>query len=44
MPLNIQDQESIEELVLTIDNAIQYGEDLDVKMKVSKHLNSREKN
>ncbi|KAG8186854.1 hypothetical protein JTE90_024100 [Oedothorax gibbosus] len=33
LPLNIKDPDSIEELILTIDNAIQYGEDLDVKMR-----------
>lgn len=32
-PLNIQDEESISDLLLTIDNIIQYGEDCDVKMR-----------
>uniref|UniRef100_F1LAD7 GPN-loop GTPase 3 n=1 Tax=Ascaris suum TaxID=6253 RepID=F1LAD7_ASCSU len=31
MPLNIEDEESIENLLLVIDNTIQYGEDLEVK-------------
>lgn len=31
MPLNIKVEESIADLLLMIDNAIQYGEDLDVK-------------
>lgn len=31
MPLNIKVEESIGDLLLVIDNAIQYGEDLDVK-------------
>lgn len=30
MPLNIEDEESIENLLLVIDNTIQYGEDLEV--------------
>ncbi|GIY85719.1 GPN-loop GTPase 3 [Caerostris extrusa] len=33
LPFDIKSQESIEELLLTIDNAIQYGEDLDVKIR-----------
>lgn len=33
IPLNIADEESIADLLLTIDNIIQYGEDSDVKMK-----------
>lgn len=33
IPLNIADEESIADLLLTIDNIIQYGEDADVKMK-----------
>ncbi|XP_067119376.1 LOW QUALITY PROTEIN: GPN-loop GTPase 3 [Centruroides vittatus] len=32
-PLNIKDEESIYDLLFSIDNAIQYGEDLDVKVK-----------
>lgn len=32
-PLNSTKPESIEELLITVDNAIQYGEDLDVKVK-----------
>lgn len=32
-PLNIKDDESIENILLTIDNIIQYGEDADVKIK-----------
>lgn len=40
LPLNIKDSESIEEILLEIDNAIQYGEDMDVKIRVSfKKLN-----
>lgn len=30
-PLNINDEESMQDLLLTIDNIIQYGEDMDVK-------------
>lgn len=33
LPLNIKSHESIGEILLTIDNAIQYGEDLDVKIR-----------
>jgi len=33
MPLNINDEETIENLMHCIDNAIQYGEDLDVRTK-----------
>lgn len=32
-PLNIQDEESVTDLLVTIDNIIQYGEDNDVKTK-----------
>ncbi|XP_067015736.1 GPN-loop GTPase 3 [Anabrus simplex] len=32
-PLNIRDEENIADLLLTIDNIIQYGEDADVKTK-----------
>lgn len=32
-PLNIKDEESIADILLTIDNILQYGEDADVKMK-----------
>lgn len=32
-PLNLKSQESITNVLLTIDNIIQYGEDLDVKTK-----------
>ena len=39
LPLNLCDEESIVHLLLQIDNAIQYGEDLDVReMKVNKPL------
>ncbi|TKR64391.1 hypothetical protein L596_024934 [Steinernema carpocapsae] len=31
VPLNIQEEESIDELLLIIDNTIQYGEDLEVR-------------
>jgi GPN-loop GTPase len=31
-PLNIKDEESIIDLLFTIDNCIQYGEDLDVRV------------
>ena len=35
LPLNLADEESIIKLLIEIDNAIQYGEDLDVReMKV----------
>lgn len=33
LPLNIKDEESIADIKLTIDNAIQYGEDEEVKTK-----------
>lgn len=33
IPLNINDEESISDLLLIIDNVIQYGEDMDVKTK-----------
>ena len=32
-PLNIRDQESISDVLLTIDNMIQYGEDSDVRTR-----------
>lgn len=32
-PLNIKDEESIENILITIDNIIQYGEDADVKIR-----------
>ncbi|KZC05351.1 PREDICTED: GPN-loop GTPase 3 [Dufourea novaeangliae] len=32
-PLNIKDEESIADIKLTIDNIIQYGEDVDVKIR-----------
>lgn len=32
-PLNVKDNESVGNVLLTIDNVLQYGEDLDVKMK-----------
>lgn len=32
-PLDLQEEESISDLLLTIDNAIQYGEDADVKVR-----------
>lgn len=32
-PLNIKEEESIDNILLTIDNIIQYGEDADVKVK-----------
>lgn len=32
LPLDISEEESIGELLLYIDNSIQYGEDLDVKV------------
>jgi len=36
LPLNLCDEDSITNLLVQIDNAIQYGEDLDVReMKVS---------
>lgn len=31
VPLNIKNEESIADALMLIDNAIQYGEDLDVK-------------
>jgi len=33
VPLNVNDDESIEDLLLQIDNVIQYGEDCDVKIR-----------
>lgn len=39
LPLNPCDEDSITNLLLQIDNAIQYGEDLDVReMKVTNSL------
>jgi len=32
-PLNLNDEESITDILITIDNAIQYGEDADVKIR-----------
>lgn len=32
-PLNLNDEENISDLLLTIDNVIQYGEDSDTKTK-----------
>ena len=32
-PLNIQDEENVGDLLMTIDNIIQYGEDCDVKVR-----------
>ena len=32
LPLDISDEESIADILLYIDNTIQYGEDLDVKV------------
>lgn len=32
-PLNIKDEESIDNILITIDNIIQYGEDADVKIR-----------
>lgn len=32
-PLNIDDEENVADLLLTIDNIIQYGEDCDVKIR-----------
>jgi hypothetical protein len=39
MPLDRTDEDSINDLLLHIDNAIQYGEDLDIKVKVRAFLN-----
>uniref|UniRef100_A0AC34R7D6 GPN-loop GTPase 3 n=1 Tax=Panagrolaimus sp. JU765 TaxID=591449 RepID=A0AC34R7D6_9BILA len=33
VPLNLEDEDSISEVLMQIDNCIQYGEDLDVKCK-----------
>lgn len=33
IPLNIDDEENISDLLMTIDNIIQYGEDCDVKVR-----------
>lgn len=33
IPLNIDDEENVADLLLTIDNIIQYGEDADVKVR-----------
>lgn len=39
VPLNLCDEDSIMNVLIQIDNAIQYGEDLDVReMKVNKNL------
>lgn len=36
LPLNVCDEDSIMKLLIQVDNAIQYGEDLDVReMKVN---------
>lgn len=32
-PLNIDDEENISDVLMTIDNIIQYGEDCDVKVR-----------
>ncbi|GJQ78240.1 hypothetical protein Trydic_g2569 [Trypoxylus dichotomus] len=32
-PLNLKDQENLGDVLITIDNILQYGEDLDVKTK-----------
>jgi len=32
-PLNVNDEENIGDLLMTIDNIIQYGEDCDVKVR-----------
>lgn len=32
VPMNVDDEESIQDLLLQIDNIIQYGEDADVKV------------
>lgn len=32
-PLNIRDEESIADIMLTIENVIQYGEDTDVRTR-----------
>ncbi|XP_015929939.1 GPN-loop GTPase 3 [Parasteatoda tepidariorum] len=44
LPLNIKNQESVGDLLLTIDNAIQYGEDLDVKVKYPEEIDDMEDN
>lgn len=33
VPLNVNDEESIADLLLQIDNVIQYGEDCDIKTR-----------
>ena len=31
LPLNIKDEDSVSDVLVQVDNAIQYGEDLDVR-------------
>lgn len=38
IPLNITDEDSVEYVLSTIDNAIQYGEDLEPKVKKEEFL------
>lgn len=33
LPMNIQDEDSVTDVLVTIDNIIQFGEDADVKTK-----------
>lgn len=42
VPLDIKDEESIADLLLTIDNSIQYGEDLEVKDRYPEEVNDRQ--
>ncbi|XP_054718107.1 GPN-loop GTPase 3-like [Uloborus diversus] len=42
LPLNIKSHKSIEELLLSIDNAIQYGEDADVKIRYPEEVDDME--
>jgi len=42
VPLNNQDEESINNLLLQVDNAIQYGEDLEVKENRDDEMNEEE--
>lgn len=41
-PLNINDEDSISDLLITIDNAIQFGEDADVKDKFPDEVDPEE--
>lgn len=42
IPLNLEDEDSIADLLLQVDNAIQYGEDLDVKDRIPEDVDPDE--